>query len=61
MYDWIAKYREGGLAVISMKIAPDRPTSLDDGENAPPECDDLRQGPAAHYSMARAVPMTATI
>ena len=30
--EWIAKYREGGLAAISTKIASDRPTALDDSE-----------------------------
>lgn len=32
VFDWIAKYREGGLAAISTKIASGRPTSLDDSE-----------------------------
>src|ERR1035437_3606832 len=30
--EWIAKYREGGLAAISAKIASGRPTALDDSE-----------------------------
>ena len=32
VFEWIAKYREGGLAAISTKIASGRPTSLDDSE-----------------------------
>jgi transposase len=32
VFEWIAKYREGGLAAISTKIASGRPTALDDGE-----------------------------
>jgi transposase len=32
VFDWIAKYREGGLASISTKFASGRPTVLDDSE-----------------------------
>src|SRR5687767_7985930 len=32
VFDWIARYREGGLAAISTKIASGRPTILDDSE-----------------------------
>jgi transposase len=32
IFDWIAKYREGGLAAISTKFASGRPTVLDDDE-----------------------------
>lgn len=32
VFDWIAKYREGGLAAISTKFASGRPTVLDDSE-----------------------------
>src|ERR1039457_4714023 len=32
VFEWIAKYREGGLAAISAKIASGRPTALDDSE-----------------------------
>lgn len=32
VFDWIAKYREGGLAAISTKMASGRPTTLDDAE-----------------------------
>ncbi len=32
VFEWIAKYREGGLAAISTKIASGRPTTLDDSE-----------------------------
>lgn len=32
VFDWIARYREGGLAAISTKIASGRPTVLDDSE-----------------------------
>ncbi len=32
VFDWIAKYRKGGLAAISTKIASGRPTALDDRE-----------------------------
>jgi transposase len=32
VFDWISKYREGGLASISTKFASGRPTVLDDSE-----------------------------
>ncbi|MPY81369.1 MAG: IS630 family transposase, partial [Actinophytocola sp.] len=32
VFDWIAKYREDGLAAISTKFASGRPTALDDSE-----------------------------
>jgi transposase len=32
VFEWIAKYREGGLAAISTKFASGRPTVLDDSE-----------------------------
>ncbi len=32
VFEWIAKYREGGPAAISTKIASGRPTALDDSE-----------------------------
>ena len=32
VFDWIDKYRKGGLAAISTKIASGRPTTLDDSE-----------------------------
>ncbi len=32
VFDWIAKYREGGLGSISTKFASGRPTVLDDSE-----------------------------
>jgi transposase len=32
VFDWIARYREGGLPAISTKIASGRPTILDDSE-----------------------------
>lgn len=32
VFDWIARYRKGGLAAISTKIASGRPTILDDSE-----------------------------
>jgi transposase len=32
VFEWIAKYREGGLAAISTKFASGRPTLLDDAE-----------------------------
>ncbi|MBV8993866.1 MAG: transposase [Pseudonocardiales bacterium] len=32
VFDWIANYREGGLAAISTKFASGRPTALDDDE-----------------------------
>ncbi|MGH3947885.1 MAG: IS630 family transposase [Pseudonocardiaceae bacterium] len=32
VFDWIAKYRRGGLAAISTKFASGRPTVLDDSE-----------------------------
>jgi transposase len=32
VFDWIAKYREGGLVSISTKFASGRPTVLDDSE-----------------------------
>jgi transposase len=32
VFEWIAKYREGGLAAISTKFASGRPTTLDDSE-----------------------------
>jgi transposase len=32
VFEWIAKYREGGLAAISTKFASGRPTLLDDSE-----------------------------
>ena len=32
LFEWIAKYRQGGLAAISTKFASGRPTVLDDSE-----------------------------
>lgn len=32
VFDWVSKYREGGLAAISTKFASGRPTVLDDSE-----------------------------
>ena len=32
VFEWISKYREGGLAAISTKFASGRPTVLDDSE-----------------------------
>jgi len=32
VFEWVAKYREGGLAAISTKFASGRPTVLDDSE-----------------------------
>jgi transposase len=32
VFDWVSKYREGGLASISTKFASGRPTALDDSE-----------------------------
>lgn len=32
VFDWIDKYRQGGLAAISAKVASGRPTALDDSE-----------------------------
>lgn len=32
VFDWVSKYREGGLASISTKFASGRPTVLDDSE-----------------------------
>lgn len=32
VFEWIAKYHDGGLAAISTKIASGRPTALEDGE-----------------------------
>lgn len=32
VFDWIARYREGGLASVSTKFASGRPTVLDDSE-----------------------------
>ena len=32
VFDWISKYRKGGLASISTKFASGRPTVLDDSE-----------------------------
>jgi transposase len=32
VFDWIANYREGGLAAISTKFASGRPTALEDSE-----------------------------
>ncbi|HUY45989.1 MAG TPA: helix-turn-helix domain-containing protein [Streptosporangiaceae bacterium] len=32
VFDWIAKYRAGGLAAISTKIASGRPTTLMTGK-----------------------------
>jgi transposase len=32
VFDWIDKYRKGGLAAISTKMASGRPTTLDDSE-----------------------------
>ena len=41
VFDWIAKYREGGLGSISTKFASGRPTVLDDSEIVGPG----RRGP----------------
>ena len=32
VFEWIAKYREGGLAAMSARMASGRPTALDDSE-----------------------------
>ena len=32
VFEWVAKYREGGLVAISTKFASGRPTVLDDSE-----------------------------
>ncbi|MCA1681933.1 MAG: helix-turn-helix domain-containing protein [Actinobacteria bacterium] len=32
VFEWISKYRKGGLAAISTKFASGRPTTLDDSE-----------------------------
>jgi len=32
VFEWIAKYHNGGLGAISTKIASGRPTALDDSE-----------------------------